>query len=264
MPIAHDNSSVLDGFKEPLYKLCERLVQLRRTPQGYGLRTEMSISLSQLRDIMEYEQGNTHDKIEKLRQHLLLLGREMIPNGAELRPLLVIPDEYVHDAAQFAEQFQSDRVLRMTYTSRDVDEYCRELLRRTQEQHRADAATTLTPQPGGGIVVSKGTKQMCVRRGRNAHNLSANIVSLMWGHPIELSTGESVSMEDEYERGDHVGYDELIDQLCRVTGGQDDSGSISRREVVSAVTRLNRRAECDAAFGTPIFQTDDVGLRWVL
>ena len=263
MPTAHDNSSELDAFKTPIYKLCEVLVRLRRSPQGYGLRTAMNVPLEELHGILQYDHDGTREqKIEKLRERFLFLSNEMIPSGNELRPMVFIHDEYIHDTNLFREQFVNNGVLRLTYTSRDLEEYQQELTRRTQEQHSATSDITLTPQSSGGIILSKGTKEMRVRRGRDGRNLSASIICLMWGHSVELPTGP-VSMDD-YERGDFIGYDRLMDELRSISGDENNPEMIARKAVVSAVTRLNTRAEQESVFGKPIFETNDDGLKWVL
>lgn len=246
--------------KRLIYKICEFLLEVRRKKPGLG--TKLQVRLQDMETLLEYATSTTsEDKINELGQRLSDLDEERFGDHVDRRVIEILDASILED---FLEKFKANEILLFRCLSQDLEDYILELKRRTQNAISANqlvGSVGLEQIDNGRIRITLDDRVMKINKTKK-HNfdLSISMVRLMHGDPVSLN-GKNISINN-YERGNHISYGDLLGPLRGIEGEPDNQSSINERTIKDAVRNLNPRAS--KKLGRPLFEADDEGLRWVL
>jgi hypothetical protein len=115
--------------------------------------------------------------------------------------------------------------------------------------------------PNGEGKVILGDKEMTITKTKGSGiNLRINIVVLMCGKGIILN-GSTISLDD-YEKGNHVEFYDLLKCLKKIEGEYESESKINKKSIKDAVRGLNKRSKIE--LDNSLFEIKNDGLIWIL
>jgi hypothetical protein len=198
--------------------------------------------------------GNTREEV--FIEELLQLEDEVFNN----KKLLVIENRKVLN--NFTQWVSGGLVLKIRCGSRMLEDYISELKNRTRVAIRNLGLAEIKPLPSGGIEVILGDKEMNVHMTKkHDFNLYITIIQLMSGTVITINGNEHL-LEQNYKKGDHISYDQLLEILRNIEGNENtDESKINDKSIKDAIRYINGRAE--TKLGISLLEKDKTGLKWV-
>ena len=260
----------IDVYKQPMYKLCDFLMIKRTSREGRGLMTTISFPLVEFNALFDYIEGSNEEKINEIKSILVVLDDDtVIIDGAEQKIITILNPDILNS---FLESYQNNELLKIRYTSENVEAYQSKLRKRTEALERKLGGILVETTSSGGALISVGAKVMETRPKNSAEPVGPHIILLLAGNIIPLSSGpisiKSYSLEndgfyDDYERGDSV----EIEYLQRILSFIKDPGRISvveKRSITDSIRAINTKSSSEENFGADIFITEGNSVRWVL
>ena len=115
----------VDIFKELIYKLCDFLIERRRSFSGSGLRTPLHIRLSEFRRLFEYSNDaeNEERRIEEIKERIDILRSDTVRNNKGEFPLIIVQNPEVLNS--FYDNFRNDLEILISCSSEDLEKYQR-------------------------------------------------------------------------------------------------------------------------------------------
>lgn len=246
--------------KTLIYKICEFFLEIRRKQTGLG--TKLHVRLQEMGNLLEHAiSTNDEDRIKELGQRLSFLDEERFGEHMDKRVIEILDISILED---FLKEFKSNETLYFRCSSENLKDYISELKRRTQDAISASGhggSARLEQLDNGRIKILFGNEVMRVNKTKkHTFDLSIHMVRLMYGYPASLN-GDDILINN-YERGNHITYEDLLDPLRRIEGEEYSQSSISDRSIKDIVRSLNGRAL--KKLGHPLFKADGEGLSWAL
>ncbi|MEI8339610.1 MAG: hypothetical protein WCF94_03010 [bacterium] len=249
--------------KKLKYKLCELLLSKRRSFSGLG--NTLRISFTDLVPLLEYAQAEDADeRIRQLEDELRSLNDELIGPGLDKRVIKIIDEKILNS---FVSKFRiGTQMIHIRCLSSSIEEYMSELKNRTEVALRQMGIVEIKKMVEGGVIIKIGDKSFKTGKCKiRDANIRTNIIKLMFGGPINVG-GTMYKLED-YERGNHTSFKDIINIVRKIEGirAMTDEIEVSPNEirrVRDAARGLNEKSM--KTFGSPLFNLNDEGLKWVL
>ncbi|MFA4975344.1 MAG: hypothetical protein WC839_01855 [Candidatus Paceibacterota bacterium] len=262
----------IDIYKEPIYRLCDFLLQKKYSTEGRGLNRPFSFRVNELANIFEHS-GNEEEEMKKIKTELYGLSTEtiMTENGKQN----VIEILNFETLELFLENFRNNVEVRIGCTSKNLEIYQKELRKRTEALKRKLGAVSVVAITNGGASISIGEKTMeTYRRSLRLLPIAPYLILLLAGESIRLPR-RLISIDSfckkyhtgdaDYKRGDPVDINFLqkILTYIRYGSGWESETLIKRKAILDSLNGLNTKSRLEENFETDIFSVEN-NVRWIL
>ncbi|MFZ3011420.1 MAG: hypothetical protein WA060_00240 [Minisyncoccia bacterium] len=264
----------IDIYKEPIYRLCDFLLQKKYSAEGRGLNRPLSFRINELANIFEHS-GNEEEEMKKIKTELYGLSTETIITESGKQNVIEILN--FETLELFLENFRNNVEVRIGCTSKNLEIYQKELRKRTEALKRKLGAVSVVAITNGGVSISVGEKTMEThRRSLSRLPIAPYLILLLAGENIRLprkivsidsfckkyDIGEA---DSNYKRGDSVDIN-LLQKILTYTRYGNDWGNqtlITRKAILDSLNGVNKKSRLEENFETDIFSVEN-NVRWIL
>lgn len=262
----------IDVYKEPIYRLCDFLLQKKYSTEGRGLNRPFSFRVNELANIFEHS-GNEEEEMRKIKTELYGLSTETIMTESGKQNVIEILN--FETLELFLENFRNNVEVRIRCTSENLEMYQKELRKRTDALKRKFGAVSVVPITNDGVSISWGEKTMEThRRSLRLLPVAPYLILLLAGENVKFQRRrisiKSFSQKyntgyDDYKRGDPVDINFLQKILTYIRYGSDWESEtlIKRKAILDSLNGLNKKSRLEENFETDIFSVEN-SVRWIL
>jgi hypothetical protein len=264
----------IDIYKEPIYRLCDFLLQKKLTREGRGLDRPFSFRINELADFLEQD-SNNEEKMKALKTELHGLSTDTVMTKDGKQNVIEILN--FETLEFFIENFKNNVPVSIRCTSENLEMYQKELKKRTDALKRKYGAVSVVAIANSGVSISWGEKTMEThRRGLGLLPIAPYLILLLAGENVRLPR-KTVSINSfcgkynigeagyNYKRGEPVDINLLQKILTFIRDGNDweHETLIKRKAITDALNDQNKKSRMEKYFETDIFLVED-SVRWIL